>query len=79
MYHPEPHAWTHIPKNSFLEFVFEIRSRLLTTATLRRLQDLLTVRGKVIQDKKQEKEDLEKSLEASSSRWLFNLQEQRTG
>ncbi|KAF7965697.1 hypothetical protein HWV62_42209, partial [Athelia sp. TMB] len=45
-----------------VEFAFEIGSGLLTE--VRRLQSLLAERDKAIQDMKEEKEDLEKSVEA---------------
>ncbi|TFK19027.1 hypothetical protein FA15DRAFT_648858 [Coprinopsis marcescibilis] len=45
-----------------VEFAFEIGSGLLTE--VRRLQDLLGLRDKAIQDMKEEQDDLEKSLES---------------
>jgi hypothetical protein len=57
------------------EFAFEIGSGLLTE--VRRLQSLLAERDKAIQDMKEEKDDLEKSLE--SIRGALKLQEQSTG
>ncbi len=63
----------HVIRNS--EFAFEIGSGLLTE--VRRLQSLLAERDKAIQDMKEEKDDLEKSLE--SIRGALKLQEQSTG
>jgi hypothetical protein len=57
------------------EFAFEIGSGLLTE--VRRLQSLLAERDKAIQDMKEEKDDLEKSLE--SLRSALKSQEQSTG
>lgn len=57
------------------EFAFEIGSGLLTE--VRRLQSLLAERDKAIQDMKEEKDDLEKSIE--SIRGALKLQEQSTG
>jgi hypothetical protein len=57
------------------EFAFEIGSGLLTE--VRRLQSLLAERDKAIQDMKEEKDDLEKSVE--SIRGALKLQEQSTG
>jgi hypothetical protein len=52
-----PHGLTFLK----FEFAFEIGSGLPTE--VRRLQDLLAERDKVIQNMKEEKEGLEKSLE----------------
>jgi hypothetical protein len=57
------------------EFAFEIGSGLLTE--VRRLQSLLGERDKAIQDMKEEKDDLEKSLE--SLRTTLHQQEQSAG
>jgi predicted nucleic acid-binding Zn-ribbon protein len=57
------------------EFAFEIGSGLLTE--VRRLQSLLAERDKAIQDMKEEKDDLDKSLE--SLRSALKSQEQGTG
>lgn len=57
------------------EFAFEIGSGLLTE--VRRLQSLLGERDKAIQDAKEEKDDLEKSLEAL--RTTLRQQEQSAG
>jgi hypothetical protein len=66
---------TYIPIIRNSEFAFEIGSGLLTE--VRRLQSLLAERDKAIQDMKEEKDDLEKSLE--SLRGALKLQEQSTG
>ena len=58
-----------------VEFAFEIGSGLLTE--VRRLQSLLGERDKAIQDMKEEKDDLEKSVE--SLRTALRQQEQSTG
>ena len=58
-----------------LEFAFEIGSGLLTE--VRRLQSLLGERDKAIQDMKEEKDDLEKSLEGLKS--TLQTQEQSAG
>ena len=58
-----------------LEFAFEIGSGLLTE--VRRLQSLLGERDKAIQDMKEEKDDLEKSIE--SLRTALRSQEQSSG
>lgn len=58
-----------------LEFAFEIGSGLLTE--VRRLQSLLGERDKAIQDMKEEKDDLEKSVEAL--RTALRQQEQSAG
>ena len=57
------------------EFAFEIGSGLLTE--VRRLQSLLGERDKVIQDMKEEKDDLEKTIE--SLRSGLRAQEQSAG
>jgi prefoldin subunit 5 len=57
------------------EFAFEIGSGLLTE--VRRLQSLLAERDKAIQDMKEEKDDLEKSVE--SLRTALRQQEQSSG
>ncbi|KAI0254640.1 hypothetical protein BJV78DRAFT_934674 [Lactifluus subvellereus] len=57
-----------------VEFAFEIGSGLLTE--VRRLQSLLAERDKAIQDMKEEKDDLEKSIE--SLRGALKSQEQST-
>lgn len=57
------------------EFAFEIGSGLLTE--VRRLQSLLGERDKAIQDMKEEKDDLEKSVE--SLRTALRQQEQSSG
>ena len=57
------------------EFAFEIGSGLLTE--VRRLQSLLGERDKAIQDMKEEKDDLEKSVE--NLRAALRQQEQSTG
>lgn len=57
------------------EFAFEIGSGLLTE--VRRLQSLLGERDKAIQDMKEEKDDLEKSIE--SLRTALRQQEQSAG
>jgi cell division protein FtsB len=57
------------------EFAFEIGSGLLTE--VRRLQSLLAERDKAIQDMKEEKDDLEKSMD--SLRSALKSQEQTTG
>jgi hypothetical protein len=69
------HARTHMHTIRNSEFAFEIGSGLLTE--VRRLQSLLAERDKAIQDMKEEKDDLEKSLE--SIRGALKLQEQSTG
>jgi cell division protein FtsB len=58
-----------------IEFAFEIGSGLLTE--VRRLQSLLAERDKAIQDSKEEKDDLEKSVE--SLRSALRAQEQSAG
>ena len=58
-----------------VEFAFEIGSGLLTE--VRRLQSLLAERDKAIQDMKEEKDDLEKSVEAL--RTALRQQEQSAG
>lgn len=58
-----------------LEFAFEIGSGLLNE--VRRLQSLLGERDKAIQDMKEEKDDLEGTLE--SLRTALKQQEQSTG
>jgi Meiotic cell cortex C-terminal pleckstrin homology len=58
-----------------LEFAFEIGSGLLTE--VRRLQSLLAERDKAIQDMKEEKDDLEKSVE--NLRTALRQQEQSAG
>lgn len=60
---------------SYPEFAFEIGSGLLTE--VRRLQSLLGERDKAIQDMKEEKDDLEKSVEAL--RTALRAQEQSSG
>jgi hypothetical protein len=57
------------------EFAFEIGSGLLTE--VRRLQSLLVERDKAIQDMKEDKDDLEKSVE--SLRTALRQQEQSAG
>ena len=57
------------------EFAFEIGSGLLTE--VRRLQSLLAERDKAIQDMKEEKDDLEKSVEGL--RAALKQQEQNSG
>jgi len=57
------------------EFAFEIGSGLLTE--VRRLQSLLGERDKAIQDMKEEKDDLEKNVEAL--RTALRAQEQSSG
>jgi cell division protein FtsB len=57
------------------EFAFEIGSGLLTE--VRRLQSLLAERDKAIQDMKEEKDDLEKSVEGL--RTGLRQQEQNAG
>ncbi len=57
------------------EFAFEIGSGLLTE--VRRLQSLLGERDKAIQDMKEEKDDLEKSVEGL--RTALKQQEQSSG
>jgi hypothetical protein len=71
--YPRTRTHMHTIRNS--EFAFEIGSGLLTE--VRRLQSLLGERDKAIQDMKEEKDDLEKSLE--SIRGALKLQEQSTG
>lgn len=61
--------------NAFLEFAFEIGSGLLTE--VRRLQSLLGERDKAIQDMKEEKDDLERSVE--TLRTALREQEQSAG
>lgn len=58
-----------------VEFAFEIGSGLLTE--VRRLQSLLGERDKVIQEMKEEKDDLEKSLESLAT--ALKQQEQSAG
>ena len=55
-------CFDHISTFSYTEFAFEIGSGLLTE--VRRLQSLLGERDKVIQDMKEEKEDLERLVES---------------
>ena len=57
------------------EFAFEIGSGLLTE--VRRLQSLLAERDKAIQDMKEEKDDLEKTVDAL--RTNLRQQEQSSG
>ena len=57
------------------EFAFEIGSGLLTE--VRRLQSLLGERDKAIQDMKEEKDDLDKAIEALRSG--LRAQEQSAG
>ena len=57
------------------EFAFEIGSGLLTE--VRRLQSLLGERDKAIQDMKEEKDDLERSIESLQK--ALKQQEQSTG
>jgi predicted nucleic acid-binding Zn-ribbon protein len=59
----------------YSEFAFEIGSGLLTE--VRRLQSLLGERDKAIQDMKEEKDDLEKTVEAI--RTNLRQQEQSSG
>ena len=59
----------------YSEFAFEIGSGLLTE--VRRLQSLLGERDKAIQDMKEEKDDLEKTVEAI--RINLRQQEQSSG
>jgi hypothetical protein len=65
----------HSLHDGSIEFAFEIGSGLLTE--VRRLQSLLGERDKAIQDMKEEKDDLEKSLE--SLRTTLHQQEQSAG
>lgn len=67
----------HGASSSFIhpEFAFEIGSGLLTE--VRRLQSLLGERDKVIQDMKEEKDDLDKTME--SLRSGLRSQEQSAG
>ena len=58
-----------------IEFAFEIGSGLLTE--VRRLQSLLAERDKAIQDMKEEKDDLDKSVD--NLRGALKSQEQSTG
>lgn len=58
-----------------VEFAFEIGSGLLTE--VRRLQSLLGERDKAIQDMKEEKDDLDKAIEALRSG--LRAQEQSAG
>ena len=50
-----------LPPKILLEFAFEIGSGLLTE--IRRLQSLLAERDKTLQDMKDERDDLERSIE----------------
>jgi hypothetical protein len=59
--HAHVHFMSLCKLNGFAEFAFEIGSGLLTE--VRRLQSLLGERDKAIQDMKEEKDDLEKSVE----------------
>ena len=68
-----PHEFA--PYYATSEFAFEIGSGLLTE--VRRLQSLLGERDKAIQDMKEEKDDLEKSVE--NLRAALRQQEQSTG
>jgi hypothetical protein len=68
------HSAEH-PAHVTAEFAFEIGSGLLTE--VRRLQSLLGERDKAIQDMKEEKDDLEKSVE--SLRTALRQQEQSSG
>jgi hypothetical protein len=69
-------SWYRFVFSEFLaEFAFEIGSGLLTE--VRRLQSLLAERDKAIQDMKEEKDDLEKSVE--SLRTALRQQEQSAG
>jgi cell division protein FtsB len=61
--------------NHYVEFAFEIGSGLLTE--VRRLQSLLAERDKAIQDMKEEKDDLDKSVD--DLRTALRQQEQSTG
>jgi hypothetical protein len=71
-----PHPINDEPHRSIpVEFAFEIGRGLLTE--VRRLQSLLGERDKAIQDMKEEKDDLEKSVE--SLRTALRQQEQSTG
>jgi hypothetical protein len=63
------------PVNFYTEFAFEIGSGLLTE--VRRLQSLLGERDKAIQDMKEEKDDLDKTIE--SLRAGLREQEQSSG
>ena len=79
VYEPRTRTQTNYAPFSFwflpLEFAFEIGSGLLTE--VRRLQSLLGERDKAIQDMKEEKDDLEKSVEAL--RTALRQQEQSAG
>jgi hypothetical protein len=61
--------------NFGIEFAFEIGSGLLTE--VRRLQSLLGERDKAIQGMKEEKDDLERTVESLQS--ALKAQEQSTG
>jgi cell division protein FtsB len=61
--------------NEILEFAYEIGSSLLTE--VRRLQSLLAERDKSLQDMKEEKDDLERSLD--SLRVALRTQEANAG
>ncbi|KAI5996283.1 coiled-coil protein [Pisolithus albus] len=67
-----PHLIPPVAEAVFAEFAFEIGSGLLTE--VRRLQSLLGERDKAIQDMKEEKDDLEKTVE--SLRTALRAQEQ---
>ena len=85
MRHTGPMTWVRLldlvvplefpPYYATSEFAFEIGSGLLTE--VRRLQSLLGERDKAIQDMKEEKDDLEKSVEIL--RAALRQQEQSTG
>jgi cell division protein FtsB len=70
-----PGPWVHTLNYATAEFAFEIGSGLLTE--VRRLQSLLAERDKAIQDMKEEKDDLEKSVEGL--RTGLRQQEQNAG
>jgi phage shock protein A len=70
-----PGPWVHALNCATTEFAFEIGSGLLTE--VRRLQSLLAERDKAIQDMKEEKDDLEKSVEGL--RTGLRQQEQNAG
>jgi hypothetical protein len=70
-----PCHWIVYSPSCPAEFAFEIGSGLLTE--VRRLQSLLAERDKAIQDMKEEKDDLEKSVE--SLRTALRQQEQSAG
>jgi cell division protein FtsB len=65
----------HVRDSHTTEFAFEIGSGLLTE--VRRLQSLLGERDKAIQDMKEEKDDLERSVE--TLRTALKQQEASTG